>query len=131
MDRSKFALSRFYITYDDGTRVGTCSLHCAAIDLSLKIDKIPVTIMVADYNTKKLIDAETAQWVTGGSIMGVMTRRAKWAFASPADAKAFMAAHGGSAGSFSGAIEAAFEDMYDDLKMIRAKRQKMKAKKGP
>lgn len=127
MNRTKFSHSRALITYDDGTTVGTCSLHCAAIDLSLKIDKIPVAIMVADYNTKKLIDAETAHWVTGGSKMGVMTKRAKWAFASEADARAFIAAHGGTGGGFSGAVRAAFEDMYEDLKMIRTKRRNMKA----
>ena len=129
MDRAKFAHSRALITYDDGTVVGTCSLHCAAIDLSLKIDKTPVAIMVADYSTKKLIDAEAANWVIGGSKMGVMTRRAKWAFRDQAGADAFMAASGGSAGEFEVAVKAAFEDMYADLEMIRAKRKKMRAMK--
>lgn len=127
MDRTKFAHSRALITYDDGTTVGTCSLHCAAIDLSLKIDKTPHTIMVADYTTKKLTDAETAHWVIGGNKMGVMTKRAKWAFASENDARAFITAHGGSASDFSGAVKAAFEDMYEDLRMIRTKRRKVKA----
>ena len=129
MDRTKFAHSRALITYDDGTTVGTCSLHCAAIDLSLKIDKTPVSIEVADYNTKKLIDAENANWVIGGSKMGVMTRRAKWAFGDQAGADAFMAANGGSAGEFNVAVKAAFEDMYADLEMIRKKRKKMRAMK--
>jgi len=129
MDRTKFAHSRALITYDDGTVVGTCSLHCAAIDLSLKIDKTPVAIMVADYSTKKLIDAENAHWVIGGSKMGVMTRRAKWAFGDQAGAEAFMAASGGSEGEFKVAVRAAFEDMYADLEMIRKKRKKMRAMK--
>jgi len=130
MDRTKFAHSRALIIYNDGTAVGTCSLHCAAIDLSLKIDKTPVSIMVADYRTKKLIDAETAHWVIGGDKMGVMTKRAKWAFADQAGADAFMAAHGGSPGVFAAAVKSAFEDMYADLQMIRAKRQKMRAMKS-
>jgi hypothetical protein len=129
MDRTKFAHSRALVTYDDGTVVGTCSLHCAAIDLSLKIDKTPVSIEVADYRTKKLIDAENAVWVIGGSKMGVMTRRAKWAFGDQASADAFMAANGGSADEFKVAVKAAFEDMYADLEMIRAKRKKMRAMK--
>lgn len=130
MDRTKFAHSRALVTYNDGTTVGTCSLHCAAIDLSLKIDKTPVSIEVADYNTKKLTDAEAAHWVIGGSKMGVMTRRAKWAFASRADADAFVTANGGSPGVFSVAVRSAFEDMYADLQMIREKRQKMRAMKS-
>ena len=130
MDRTKFAHSRALITYNDGTVVGTCSLHCAAIDLSLKIDKTPVSIEVADYTTKKLIDAENAVWVIGGSKMGVMTRRAKWAFGDKTGADAFMAANGGSEGEFKVAVRAAFEDMYADLEMIRQKRKKMRAMKS-
>jgi copper chaperone NosL len=34
MDREKFAQSRMVIEYDDGTSLGTCSLHCAAVDLA-------------------------------------------------------------------------------------------------
>ena len=127
MNRTKFAHSRVYISYEDGTTAGTCSLHCAAVDLALKIDKTPVSIRVADYNTKKLIDAENAHWVIGGSKMGVMTRRAKWAFADRAGADGFMAASGGSPAAFAVAVKAAFEDMYADLQMIRAKRKKMRA----
>ena len=130
MDRTKFAHSRALISYDDGTTVGTCSLHCAAIDLALKIDKTPVAIQVADYNTRQLIDAETAHWVTGGDQMGVMTRRAKWAFAAETDALAFITAHGGNAAEFDTAVRAAFEDMVADLQMIREKRRQMRAKKA-
>jgi len=35
--------------------------------------------MVGDFGTKKLIDAEKALWVLGGSKPGVMTKRGKWA----------------------------------------------------
>ena len=130
MNRTQFAHSRMLIAYDDGTTVGTCSLHCAAIDLSLKIDKTPVSIRVADYATKQLIDAEGAHWVTGGDRMGVMTKRAKWAFASEADAQAFVNGHGGSLAEFETAVRATFEDMYADLQMIREKRKKMRAMKS-
>ena len=129
MDRTKFAHSRSYIIYDDKTSVGTCSLHCTAIDLSLKIDKSPFAISVADYNTKKLVDAEKAFWVIGGGKMGVMTKRAKWAFALQADALNFISAFGGQTADYSQSVKAAFEDMYEDLMMIRHKRQKMKKKK--
>jgi copper chaperone NosL len=62
--------------------------------------------------------------------MGVMTRRAKWAFADQAGADAFVAAHGGSPAVFSAAVKSAFEDMYADLQMIREKRKKMRAMKS-
>lgn len=128
MDRIKFAHSRIYLKYDDNSSAGTCSLHCAAMDMALKIDKTPVDIQVADYNTKELINAETAVWVIGGSKMGVMTKRAKWAFGNKEAAEAYIKEFGGQAADFNTAVKAAFEDMYDDVKMIREKR-KMKRMK--
>lgn len=129
MDRTTFAHSRVYLKYDDNTSVGTCSLHCAAMDMALKIDKTPLAIQVADFNTKALIDAETAVWVIGGSKMGVMTKRAKWAFGTKEAAEAFVKEFGGQLSGFDQAVKAAFEDMYDDVKMIREKRKMMRMKK--
>ena len=86
MDREKFAHSRMLIEYSDGSSVGLCSIHCTAIDLAQAFNKQPEAIMVADYNTKNLIDAEKAYWVIGGKKPGVMTKTAKWAFADKKDA---------------------------------------------
>ncbi|OGN92688.1 MAG: NosL family protein, partial [Chloroflexi bacterium RBG_13_50_10] len=110
MDREKFVHTRMLIEYDDGTTEGACSLHCAAIDLALHIDKTPKAILVADDNTKKLIDAEKATWVIGGSRMGVMTKRGKWAFEKKEDAEKFKAESGGDIATFDQAIKAAYED---------------------
>jgi len=131
MDRKTFAHSRMLVTYEDGSSISTCSLHCTAIELALSIDKSPQSIEVADYKTKKLIDAEKAFWVIGGSKPGVMTKRAKWAFESKADADAFIKENGGKLASFDEAIKAAYEDMYADTKMIREKRKMMKQMKVP
>ena len=131
MDRAKFAHSRVYVAYEDGSTQGTCSIHCAAIDFALNIDKIPKTIQVGDFNTKILVDAEKAFWVLGGNKAGVMTKRAKWAFAKKEDAEKFMKESGGSPISFDQAFKAAFEDMYEDTKMIqeRRKMRRMQQKK--
>jgi copper chaperone NosL len=129
MDRQQFAHSRMLIMYEDGTEVGLCSLHCAAIELSLKLDKTPKTILVGDYGAKNLIDAEKATWVIGGSKPGVMTKAAKWAFEKKGDAEAFVSGNGGTIASFDQAIKAAYEDMYADTKMIRDKRKMMKMQK--
>ena len=126
MDREKFAHSRMLIEYDDGTTEGACSLHCAAVDLALHIDKTPKAILVADYNTKKLIDADKATWVIGGSKMGVMTKRGKWAFEKKEDAEKFMKENAGTLVTFDEAMKAAYEDMYADTKMIREKRKMKK-----
>jgi nitrous oxide reductase accessory protein NosL len=128
MDREKFAHSRVLIEYDDGTTFGACSIHCAAVELAINIDKTPRMIQVGDYNTKKLIDAEKASWVIGGSKMGVMTKRAKWAFEKKDDAEAFIKENGGALAAFDEVMKAAYEDMYTDTKMIREKRKMMKMK---
>jgi copper chaperone NosL len=126
MDREKFAHSRVLIEYDDGSIVAACSIHCAAVDLASNIDKTPKAILLGDYDTKNLIDAEKAFWVMGGNKMGVMTRKAKWAFEKKADAEKFITENGGALTAFDDVMKAAYEDMYLDTKMIREKRKMMK-----
>ncbi len=123
MDREKFAHSRMFIEYDDGTAEGICSLHCAAIDLILNIDKSPKALRVGDYGAKNLIDAEKAFWIIGGGKMGVMTKRAKWAFEKKDDAEKFMKENGGKLASFDEAVKATYDDIYSDTKMIRERRK--------
>jgi len=128
MDREKFAMSRMVIQYDDGTSVGVCSIHCAAVDLVVTIDKAPTAFQVADLGTKQLVDAERAAWVLGGARQGVMTRRGKWAFADRAAAEAFAKENGGTVVTFDEAMKAAYDDMWQDTKMIREKRKMMRMK---
>ena len=123
MFRDKFAHSRMLITYDDGTVVATCSLHCAAVDLANNIDKTPSSIEVGDFDSKVLLNAEEAVWVIGGKIQGVMTARPKWAFADRAEAEAFILENGGELVDFETAVAAAYEDMYRDTRMILEKRK--------
>ncbi len=120
MDREMFSNSRMLIEYEDGSAAGMCSIHCAAVNM---IRKPTGRIMVGDYHTKNLIDAETATWVIGGNQAGVMTINAKWAFESEPDARAFVQAHGGTIATFDDALKATFEEMYEDVKMIRNKRR--------
>lgn len=130
MDRAEYAHSRVYLQYDDGSTFGACSLHCIALDLGFKIDKTPLKIQVGDFNTKSLIDAEKAFWVVGGNKMGVMTKRAKWAFGKKEDAEAYINANGGVLCGFEDAMKAAYEDMYQDTRMLREKRKIMRTQKG-
>lgn len=123
MDRQQFGHSRMLIVYDDGTSVGVCSVHCAAMDLALHLDKTPTAIKVGDYFSRELIDAETASWVIGGEKPGVMTRRAKWAFGKREDAERFIQENGGRLAGFEEVLKAAYEDMYDDTRMIRERRK--------
>jgi len=116
MIREKYAHSRALIEYDEGTAVGTCSVHCLAIDLALNTDKTPKAVMVGDYSSKKLIDAEKAFWVLGGNKMGVMSIRGKWAFEEKAECSKFIAENGGRLANFDEVMKASFQDMYEILR---------------
>jgi len=129
MDRQKFNHSRMLIEYEDGSSVATCSLHCTSVELANTIDKMPVMVRVADYDSKELVDAEKAVWVLGGSKKGVMTGQAKWAFAGKAAAESFIKANGGRIADFDEAIKASYDDMYQDTKMIREFRKMKRIQK--
>lgn len=128
MDRGTFAQSRMLVEYDDGSSAGVCSLRCAAVELVNNLDKTPARIGVGDYAGKQLIDAEKAVWVIGGSKPGVMTAKAKWAFATKEGAEAFIKENGGTLATFETAVQAAYDDIYQDTKTIR-ERRKMKRMK--
>jgi len=128
MKKAMFGHSWVTVEHDDGSVVGVCSVHCAAVDMALNIDKPAKKITVGDYNSKKQVDADTAFWVIGGKKMGVMTTRAKWAFESKEPADEFMKQYGGRPAIFEEVMKATFEDMYEDTLMIQKKR-KMKRMK--
>jgi copper chaperone NosL len=123
MDRGSFDFSRMLIEYDDGTVGAVCSTHCAAIDLANNIARTPKSIKVGDFTGRQLIDAEKAFWVIGGIKPGVMSRKGKWAFEKKEDAESFMKTNQGKMASFEEAMKVAYEDMYEDSKMIREKRK--------
>lgn len=130
MDRGKYAHSRMLIVYNDGSRGATCSIRCLALEDGLHIDKDIRVIGVGDYDTHDLIDAEEAFWILGGEKSGVMTRRAKWAFKTKEQAKAFQAKWGGELVTFETAFQAAFEDFFKDTQMIRKRRKARRAKRA-
>ena len=130
MKKAMFGHSWMTIEREDGSFVGVCSVHCAAVDMALNIDKPAKDITVGDYNSKKQIDADAAYWVIGGNKMGVMTTNAKWAFESKESADEFIKQNGGRPATFEEAMKAAFEDMYQDTLMIQKKRKMKRMKMG-
>jgi nitrous oxide reductase accessory protein NosL len=130
MDREKFASTRMVIEYDDGTKFFACSLHCVAVDLALQIDRTPLAIRVADATSSELIDAEKAHWLLGGTTPGVMTKRAKLAYLEAGAAKAAAKQTGAALITFDDAMKAAYEDMYQDTRMIRERRKAKRAAKA-
>jgi len=128
MNRGMFDFSRMMIEYEDGTSSALCSVHCAAVDLANNIDKSPKMIKVGDFNGKQLVDAEKAFWVVGGNKSGVMSKRGKWAFEKKEDAENFTKTNQGKIASFEEVMKMAYEDMYEDTKMIREKRKMRRMK---
>lgn len=127
MNRGQFHHARMLVHYSDDLPDGTCSLHCAAISLSLNVDRGPKAIYVADFATqggqKTLIEVAQATFLVGSSLPGVMTKRSKVAYGSEAAAKAAQAAHGGELMGFDQALLAAHADMAQDVAMIRKMRE--------
>jgi hypothetical protein len=53
MKKAMFGHSWMDIERMDGSVVGVCSVHCAAIDMALHIDQPPKNIHVGVFNSKK------------------------------------------------------------------------------
>jgi nitrous oxide reductase accessory protein NosL len=114
------------VHYSDDLPDGTCSLHCAALSLSINVDRGPKAIYVADNASGAeplpLIEVDQASFLVGSDLPGVMTRRSKVAFGSAEAARAAQARHGGELADFDHALLAAYLDMAQDVEMIRKKR---------
>ncbi len=110
MDRKAYGYSRMLIRYEDGGSAGVCSLHCAIAEIAANEGRAVKVLLVADRDTRALIDAEQAIWVMGGGKPGVMTRRPKWAFRSMAAAEAFVKEYGGKIASWSDTLAMAREE---------------------
>lgn len=139
MDRKMFHHSRMLIQYSDDLPDGTCSIHCAAISLSLNLDRDPKAIWVGDNASsaeiKPLVEVDKASFLIGSGIKGVMSKTSKVAYATAEAAKTAQAANGGEIGDFDKALLAAYTGMSQDVSMIRkmrAERRKkmMEEKKG-
>lgn len=124
MDREKFGATRMLIEYENGTAIGTCSIHCAAVDLAQSFGKAIRALKVADYRSGSLIDAEKAVWVVGAGVPGVMAAKSRVAFAGRAEAEAFRKEKGGEIADFNAAITSTYCDMWTDTQAIRGRRTK-------
>lgn len=133
MVRKMFSQTRHLIVYDDDTVDGTCSLHCAAISLSLNLDRGPKTIYAGDAGAedevKPLVDVEQATYVIDPSKPGTMAAVSKYAYADKAKAEAAMV-EGAELTDFNGALVRSYADMAQDTINIRARRAERRARAG-
>ena len=133
MNRKQWHHSRHLVHYSDNKVDPTCSLHCAAISLSLNIDRQPIAIYAADYGSnekiKPLINVDEAAYLVGSKLPGTMTAQSKMAFADRAMAETLQGDKGGEMADFEKALTQSYLSMARDTNMIRkrraAKRKKM------
>lgn len=137
MERAKFSHSRHLIVYDDDSVDGTCSLHCAAIGLSLNMDLGPKAIWVGDAGAsespKPLVLVDKAFYVIDPSRPGTMTKTSNFAYADKAKADAAAAAEasaraGAKVVGFDEALRGAYLVMADDTIRLRKMRGEARAK---
>lgn len=132
MKRKMWNHSRYLIHYSDDMVDPICSLHCAAIGLSLNLDRTPKGIYVADFGStqkiKPLINVDEASFLVGSTLKGTMTAQSKMAFASKASAETVQKQKGGEIGDFDFALTKAYLSMAKDTMMIRKKRAAKKMK---
>jgi len=132
MDRTQWHHSRHLVHYEDDLVDGTCSLHCAAISLSLNIDRGPKAIYAADFGSgdkiKPLVNVDKATYLIGSKLPGTMSKTSKMAFASADAAKAAQKENGGELGDFNAALRQSYLNMAEDTMMIRARRAERRKK---
>ena len=135
MERAKFSHTRHLLVYEDDTVEGTCSLHCAAISLSLNMDRGPKAIFAGDAGSKEairpLVAADKAHYVIDASKPGTMTRVSKFAYAERAAAETAAAGEaaakaGAKVVDFDAALTAAYLGMAEDTIMLRKRRSEMR-----
>ncbi len=127
MDRKAYGYSRALVRWEGGPDVGTCSLHCAVVELEAHPERKLAALLVADRDTHALVEASAAAWVVGGRRKGVMTQRPKWAFATRAAAEAFVRAEGGEVVAWEAALAAAHEDLAAERSQAEARRRRAQA----
>lgn len=133
MSRKQYSHSRMLVHFADDVADGTCSLHCAAISLSINIDREPRAIYVGDNtavgDVKPLVDVGKATFLVGSAIRGVMSKRSKVAYGSVEAAHAAQVANGGELANFEQALSAAYADMATDVAMIRKLREEYRKRR--
>lgn len=135
MMRQQWSHTRHLIVYENDTVDGTCSLHCAAISLSLNMDAGPKMIYAGDAGAegeiKPLADATAMTYVINSGKPGTMTMVSKWAYADAAKAEAAAAeGEGTQMVGFDDALRLAFAGMAEDTIGIRKRRAERRAKEA-
>jgi nitrous oxide reductase accessory protein NosL len=97
------------IVFKDGTRQETCSIACAAKIYAKEHSRVK-TILVADFPSHAMIDAEHAVYLEGSDVPGVMSYTSRIAFRTRGEAERFREKHGGIIVTFKHALRHQLEE---------------------
>jgi nitrous oxide reductase accessory protein NosL len=123
MKLKMFYKTNHAVKLKDGIKKQYCSMRCLAHDLDAIETRID-TILVADAQTEKMIQAKDAHYVYGSKAPGTMSMQSKYAFASPDHAKQFMQNFGGELMDFDTAFAKAKETLKKDVAMVQKKKDR-------
>ena len=137
MERAKFSHTRHLLVYEDDSVEGTCSIHCAAISLSLNMDRGPKAIYAGDAGAagtiKPLALVDKMHYVLDPSKPGTVTKASKFAYVDRAAADAAASTEaaqkaGAKVVDFNAALTSAYLGMAEDTVMLRKRRGEMRKK---
>lgn len=116
MDREQFADTRHLLEYADGTKVGTCSIRCAAVRMVGGGFPAPSRVLGADLSGRgpvpPLRDVGYLTYALDPTKRGTMSPRSKLAFLNRADAEKGLG-EGGRLIGFAEAVKEALSEVVD------------------
>lgn len=115
--RNACAHTRIVVEYSDGTKRAECGLHCLLADMVKQPGRQPKRILAADYEDKKLIDAEKGWWVQYDNGVDCRGSKVMLAFRTERGADGFIASFGGRKLSFDDALRVAYREIESELKL--------------
>ena len=110
MSRKSCAHTRIIVEYADGTKRAECGLHCLLADLVDQPGRQPKTILAADYNSRKLVEAEKCWWVRYDNVVECRGSKVMLAFRSERGAEDFIVSFGGNKLNFDEALKVVYQD---------------------
>ena len=116
MSRKSCAHTRMVVEYADGTRRAECSLHCLLADFVEQPGREPKRILAADYDDRKLVEAEKCSWVRYDNANECMGSKVMLAFRSDQGADKFIASFGGRKLTFDEALKLTYADLKAERK---------------
>lgn len=114
MSRKSCAHTRIVVEYADGTKRAECGLHCLLADLVDQPGRQPKMFLAADYNDRKLVEAEKCSWVRYDNAAECRGSKVMLAFRSERGADDFIASFGGRKLTFDEALKTAYLDNKEE-----------------